>query len=67
MVTIDLPTRPGAGQLELRDVLGRRVRTQAVGAGPQVVRWPLVGLAPGLYAVVLRGAGGNGVRRLVVE
>ena len=66
-VTIELPARPATGQLELRDALGRLVRTQPVGAGPQVVRWPLAGLAPGLYAVLLRGPGGSGVRRLVVE
>ena len=66
-VTIELPARPATGQLELRDALGRLVRTQPVGARPQVVRWPLAGLAPGLYAVLLRGPGGSGVRRLVVE
>lgn len=66
-VTVELPARFGAGRLELRDALGRLVRAQAVGAGPQALRWSLVGLAPGLYAVVLRGPGGAAVRRLAVE
>ena len=54
-------------QLELRDALGRLLRAEAVGPGAQVLRWPVAGLAPGLYAVVLRGAGGAAVRRLAVE
>jgi hypothetical protein len=66
-VTVALPVRPGPGTLELLDALGRSVRWQPVGAAPQQVHWPLAGLAPGLYAVVLRGLGGMATRRLVVE
>ena len=64
-VTVALPAGSGPGQLELRDALGRLVRTQDAGTAPG--RWSLAGLAPGLYAVVWRGVGGTTVRRLAVE
>ncbi len=66
-VTVHLAARPGPGRLELRDALGRLVRTQAVGPGAQPVQWSLAGLAAGLYAVVLREASGTRVQRLAVN
>ena len=64
---VDLPARPGPGRLQLRDALNRLVRVRAVGAGMQQLQWELVDVAPGLYAVVLRGAGAPVVCRLAVE
>ena len=55
-----------AGQLEIRDALGRLVQPAvAIGAGAQAVRLPR--LAPGLYLITLRTATATATQRLVVE
>lgn len=56
-----------AGQLEIRDMLGREVRPQlALGTGEQSLSLP-ASLAPGLYLATLRTAAGTTTQRLLVE
>jgi hypothetical protein len=72
-VAFSLPA-PGAVQLEILDVAGRRVRALAEGewpAGAATVAWDLADhagrrVAPGLYLVRLRAAGAERVHRVIV-
>ncbi|WP_201986728.1 T9SS type A sorting domain-containing protein [Hymenobacter rubidus] len=66
-VTVDVPAGSGAGGLELRDALGRRVRAQAMRSGAPPVQWSLTDLTPGLYVVVWHSAHGTAMQRLTVE
>ncbi len=57
-VRVELPAGAGPGVLEVRDALGRRVRRQAVGAGPAAVLLATAGLGPGVYGLRYAPAAG---------
>ena len=61
--TLRLPTAPA--QVQLRDALGRLLRTFAATAPETVMA--LDGLAPGVYAVQVVAATGTATQRLLVE
>lgn len=67
-VAFDVPV--GGGRLELFAPDGRRLRSEAVGAGARTVRWTLdargARLAPGVYFVRLRAGGAERVARVAV-
>ncbi|MBZ0267081.1 right-handed parallel beta-helix repeat-containing protein [bacterium] len=65
-----LPPDGRGGRLAIHDVLGRRVRTFALGPGAGTVRWAGTddggrNVAPGVYFVRLEAAGAVATRRLV--
>jgi hypothetical protein len=64
--TVRLPVGSGPATLTLVDALGRVVRVQPAPASPSQLL-ELQGLAPGVYALRVQVAGGQGVCRLVVE
>lgn len=65
-VKIALPA--GALQLDLLDVMGRKIRSQEVTATKAGVQtFPLDGISPGIYWLRLTGSGGTGVHKVVIR
>lgn len=55
-----------ATEMSLLDVTGRVLRTERIGAGTQV-RWTLKERSAGVYLIRVSGAGGVGVKRVMVR
>lgn len=67
-VTLRLPSpATSAARTELRDALGRVVRTSRFVLGQSALEVPLAGLTPGLYSVQVLTPGSRFTQRLVVE
>ena len=66
-VTLRLPTGSGATTVELRDALGRLVRTLSVPATGGDTHLSLAGMVPGLYSLHAYSATRHGIRRLQIE
>ena len=68
-VALELPGSSEPAQVEVRDALGRLVRTLTVVAGSvgKTVLIPLTGLESGLYVVQVRISTWRGIQRLLVE
>ncbi|MDB5236534.1 MAG: hypothetical protein JWR44_3527 [Hymenobacter sp.] len=66
---VQLPPVPGATQatIELKDALGRTVRTEVINLPAAGLRHPLAGLPAGVYAITVEAGNYTATRRLVIE